>query len=681
MTTYKQIMASLQDHIDSVSTLSANIARAVAEDPTIPMDSFEAEVALIETEFQAVQRAVTQTLGGNSMNTEELCALNYKYIECNGKLKDIRKLIAEHEKEGFLASHREDLKDLSPEDLNIGGADSTKPYRQVQISAAAPVPNFLAPPLTGLSGGGALVIPSQISPSVTKLNSASSANKQGRNSFLTVSNIVERENNMMPHSDGIETSVRTSSPSGVLRKSSNPDQYKKHAEELNKGINKLRSNLIALNRAANEPETITEALTGVNLQDARIARDNKRPVSGSESVAQITANLRRENISLKEELTSLKTRTKQQEEEIASLKKALSAQTKLSEKQADDIDILQCSLDRVTEERQSLSATLKEKMRALGELRKQLDTIADQNKELTELLETERSDKNSAISELRAELHHYRTENDTLKSRLKALDELNVEGNVVELERVTADIEDMQTMVKQLKRQKADMANRFAREKEILQDNIDVLEAQLASGYLDSEKGTPSHAEIVMLEQEVVKRDIEIKRLRNLVAKTMSDKDEAMALLGFGVGDTTEEPTDETDADSTNFRTIEHRLGGNSATAAAVAQPGLYPGGRQSFLSSLPPAPPQMLQQNTGRAPSTLSMLLSQKAGPSFGTSTGHTGRTGGSGGYLVARDIGGLQDDSNVSGANELEDDDLDVAALVRKKRDKRLSATTAPK
>lgn len=98
------------------------------------------------------------------------------------------------------------------------------------------------------------------------------------------------------------------------------------------------------------------------------------------------------------------------------------------------------------------------------------------------------------------------------------------------MERVTADIEDMQTMVKQLKKQKADMANRFAREKELLQENIDVLEAQLASGYLESEKGTPSYAEIVMLEQEVVKRDIEIKRLRNLVAKTMSDKDEAMAL-------------------------------------------------------------------------------------------------------------------------------------------------------
>lgn len=128
-------------------------------------------------------------------------------------------------------------------------------------------------------------------------------------------------------------------------------------------------------------------------------------------------------------------------------------------------------------------------MRALGDLRKQLDTISDQNKELTELLEVERNDRNVAISELRAELGHYKAENDTLKSRLKTLDELNVEGNVLELERVTADIEDMQTMVKQLKKQKADMANRFAREKELLQENIDVLEAQLASGYLESEKG------------------------------------------------------------------------------------------------------------------------------------------------------------------------------------------------
>lgn len=673
-------MDTLQDHIDSLSILYANIARAVSEDPTIPMDSFEAEVALIETEFQAVQRAVTHALGGNSMNTEELCALNYRYMECNGKLKDIRKFIAEHEKGGLLTSEHESLKDLSTEDLNTGEPEATKQYRRVQVSAAAPMPNFLAPS-AGLSGGGALTIPSPMSPSVTKLNSASSVNKQGRNSFLTVSNIVEKENNVLPHSndlDDVTVSARASSSSGVLRKSSNPDQYKKNAEELNKGINKLRSNLIALNRAANEPETITEALTGVNLQDARIARDNKRPVPGSESVAQITANLRRENISLKEELTSLKTRTKLQEEEIASLKKALSAQTKLCEKQVDDIDILQCSLDRVTEERQSLSATLKEKMRALGELRKQLDTISDQNKELTELLVVERNAKNSTISELRAELHHYKAENDTLKSRLKALDELNVEGNVLELERVTADIEDMQTMIKQLKRQKADMANRFAREKEILQDNIDVLEAQLASGYLDSEKGAPSHAEIVMLEQEVVKRDIEIKRLRNLVAKTMSDKDEAMALLGCGADDNIDEPADEAESDATSFRIIEQRTGGVSATAAS--QPGLYPNGRQSFLSSVPPALPQFSQPSTGRAPSTLSMLLSQKASSSFGSTAGQVGRISGSGGYPVARDIG-LQDDSNTSEIIEADDDDLDVAALVRKKRDKRLSTTAAPK
>lgn len=664
-------MTALQDHIDSIAALSANITHAVAENPKLPMDSFEAEVALIETKFQGVQRAVTQALGGNSMNTDELCALNYKYMECNGKLKDIRKFIAEHEKEGFLAGDREELKDLSPEDLNTGGTESTKPYRQVHISAAAPVPNFLAPPATGLSGAGALVIPPQTSPSITKLHTASTT-KGAHNSFLAVSNVGEKGDVFLHPTDGSELNIRTSSPSGgVLRKSSNPDQYKRHAEDLNRGINKLRSNLIALNRAANEPETITEALTGVNLQDARIARDNKRPVSGSESVAQITANLRRENISLKEELTSLKTRAKQQEDEIASLKKTLSAQVKLSEKQSDDIDILQCSLDRVTEERQSLSATLKEKMRALGDLRKQLDTISDQNKELTELLEVERNDRNVAISELRAELHHYKAENETLKSRLKALDELNVEGNVLELERVTADIEDMQTMVKQLKKQKADMANRFAREKELLQENIDVLEAQLASGYLESEKGTPSYAEIVMLEQEVVKRDIEIKRLRNLVAKTMSDKDEAMALLGFGAGDTTEERTDETDADSSTFRTVEPRAG------IGAAPPGLYPGGRQSFLSSLPQAPPQ---PDTGRAPSTLSMLLSQKAGPSFSVSAGQLGRAGASGGYPMGRDMS-LQDDPNASKTNELEDDDLDVAALVRKKRDKRLSVTNAPK
>ncbi|EFO64595.1 Hypothetical protein GLP15_2974 [Giardia lamblia P15] len=674
MATYDHIMSSLQDHIDSLTTLSANITQAVAENPTIPMDSFETEITLIETKFQAVQRAVTQALGGNSMNTDELCTLNYKYMECNKKLKDIRKFIAEHEKEGLLTTDQEDLKDLSPEDLNTGGSEAMKPYRQVHISAAAPVPNFLAPPVTGHSTGGALIIPPQTSPSITKLQSATSINKGSHNSLLAVSNIADKGANVLFPPDGAEFSMHTSSPSGVLRKSSNPEQYKKHAEELNRGINKLRSNLIALNRAANEPETITEALTGVNLQDARLARDNKKPVSGSESVAQITANLRRENISLKEELTTLKTRAKQQEDEIASLKKALSTQTKLSEKQSDDIDILQTSLDRVTEERQSLSATLKEKMRALGDLRKQLDTISDQNKELTELLEVERNNRNVAISELRAELSHYKTENDTLKSRLKTLDELNVEGNVLELERVTADIEDMQTMVKQLKKQKADMANKFAREKELLQENIDVLEAQLASGYLDSEKGAPSHAEIVMLEQEVVKRDIEIKRLRNLVAKTMSDKDEAMALLALGAGDTTDERTDETDTDSSNFRILEPRSGFASVPS------GLYPVGRQSFLSSLPQAPPQSLQPDAGRAPSTLSMLLSQKAGPSFGVSTGQLGRAGGSEGHLMGRNAG-LHDDSTVSGTNEIEDDDLDVAALVRKKRDKRLSVTNAPK
>lgn len=413
-------MPGCDELLSRLRAYNQTLTQMMAE-PAAALGEFER----VESEFRGFQRSMSLALANNSFSAEELNTLTREYSEYEEHLKRVRALIAEPADEN-------DNTDLSADDLCVSN------YPRARPGSAGPIRSTHSVRISDVPLTTAAAVP-------------------------TVPGVSSAIRN--PHF--LSTSKRPASASAI----------EQQAMKLNEGVDRLRANLLSLNRAAKEPD-ISLPTPNIEKQGVGYTGGN---TSGGATVAQITANLRRENSVLSNEVQVLREKLETCEGELLELRKEKKNLVLTAQSERSELDTLRRMVETLSQERQQLIDVIREKVSLVTGLRQELElaerSIASLQKECAII----KSSAQQADSELTAEVEFLRKDNEALRQRIGTLESLDVEGKILELERMAAEMGDMELVIRQLKHQKRELIENHEQTRMTLMDRIEVLEAQLAA--------------------------------------------------------------------------------------------------------------------------------------------------------------------------------------------------------
>ncbi|TNJ29754.1 SMC family protein [Giardia muris] len=467
-------MPACEELLSRLRAYNQTLTQMMAE-PAAALGEFER----VESEFRGFQRSMSLALANNSFSAEELNTLTREYSEYEEHLKRVRALIAEPADEN-------DNTDLSADDLCVSN------YPRARPGSAGPVRTTHSVRISDVHLTTAAAVPTV--PGVSGV---------ARNTHL------------------LTASKRPASASAI----------EQQAMKLNEGVDRLRANLLSLNRAAKEPDISLPPPS----RDKQGAGYSGGTASGGATVAQITANLRRENSVLSSEVQMLREKLATFEGELLELRKEKKSLVLTAQSERSELDTLRRMVETLSHERQQLIDVIREKVDLVTELRQELELAERSVTSLQKECAIIKSSAQQAGSELTAEVEFLRKDNEALRQRIGTLESLDVEGKILELERMAAEMGDMELVIRQLKHQKREMLENHEQTRMTLMDRIEVLEAQLTAT-TNTTTTTTTNGHRTSVDRGSMRRENEGLRTRALLQQPLTEYESGFL--------TTRDPTD-----------------------------------------------------------------------------------------------------------------------------------------